>query len=97
MNAFLHKLAAVLLLAVIGVAIAVVHMSHRARKLTSEIAQEQTRSHKLETQFRQMQLERAQWSAAARVSQKAKEELRMQLPDASQTVPLFSARVGATK
>jgi cell division protein FtsL len=80
-----------LLLAVVGVAITVVHLNHRARKLTGENAQEQTRTHKLETEYRQMQLERAQWSAASRIEKKAREELRMQFPDATRTIHLSAA------
>lgn len=96
MNGVWHKLSAVLLIAVVGVAIAVVSLSHRARKLTSEITLEQTRAHTLETQYRQLQLERAQWSAASRIEKKAREELRMQFPDATRTIHLSSA-TGSSK
>jgi cell division protein FtsL len=83
-----HKLCAALLLALCAVAIAVVHLNHRARKLTTQISRAETDAHKLETGYRQMQLERAQWSASSRVEKIAREQLRMQFPDATRTIHL---------
>ncbi len=98
MNAILHRVAAILLLALMAVAVAVVYLNHRARKLTTAIAQEQTSQHKLETRYREMQLEQAQWSAASRVEKISREQLRMQFPDATRTIhlgPQSSASGGA--
>ncbi len=87
MNAW-HKICAAFLLILIAISIAVVHLNHRARKLTTAISAEQSEQHKLESSYRQMQLERAQWSAASRVEKIAREQLRMQFPDATRTVHL---------
>ncbi len=87
-----HRLCAALLLVLVVVAIAVVHLNHRARKLTTQISRAQTDAHKLETNFRQLQVERAQWSASARVEKIAREQLRMQFPDATRTIHLTSSQ-----
>ncbi len=87
-----HRLCAALLLALVVVAIAVVHLNHRARKLTTQISRTQTEAHKLETGYRQLQVERAQWSASARVEKIAREQLRMQFPDATRTIHLTSTQ-----
>ena len=91
MNAW-HRLSAALLLALVVVAVAVVHLNHRARKLTTQISRTQTDAHKLETNYRLLQVERAQWSASARVEKIAREQLRMQFPDATRTIHLTSVR-----
>jgi cell division protein FtsL len=87
-----HKLCAALLLALCVVAIVVVHLNHRARKLTTQISRAETEAHKLETGYRQLQLERAQWSASSRVEKIAREQLRMQFPDATRTIHLTATQ-----
>jgi cell division protein FtsL len=87
-----HRICAALLLALVVIAIAVVHLNHRARKLTTQISRTQTDAHKLETNYRQLQVERAQWSASSRVEKIAREQLRMQFPDATRTIHLSATQ-----
>jgi cell division protein FtsL len=100
MSSVFHKIAALLMFALIAAAIMVVHQNHLSRRLTTAIAKEQSEEHRLETAYRQMQLERAQWSAASRVEKISREQLKMQFPDATRTIhlgPVGERTSGAAK
>jgi len=80
-----------LLLVMIAVicAIGVVTSQHKARKLFSELQQEQERAKQMEVEWGQLQLEQSTWAMHARIEKVATAHLEMQVPDASriQVVP----------
>jgi cell division protein FtsL len=74
-----------LLLAVLTVcALAQITSQHKARKLFSELEQEQERSRQLGVEYGQLQLEASTWAMHARVQSVARRKLHMHLPDAKQ-------------
>lgn len=74
-----------LLLAVLTVcALALITSQHKARKLFSELEQEQERSRQLGVEYGQLQLEASTWATHARVQGIARRKLRMHVPDAKQ-------------
>ena len=79
------RLNVLLLLVVIGCAIAVVTSQHRARKAFAELESEQAASRKLATEFTQLQIEQGTWATHGRVEQVAKRN-GMRQPDAASTV-----------
>ena len=87
-----------LLLVIIAVfcAIGVVTSQHKARKLFSELQQEQERAKQMEVEWGQLQLEQSTWAMHARIEKVATAHLEMQVPDASriQVVPAESKGAG---
>lgn len=77
-----------LLLLLIGSALAVVTSQHQARKLFIELEGEQTRALKLEEERSQLQLEQSTWATHKRVEAVASKSLGMKSPDSSTTVIL---------
>ncbi len=91
-----HKLNALLLIALVITALAVVRSNYRARTLATALADAQSQQHRLETEYRQLQLEQALWSSASRVEKIAREQLSMQFPDTTRTVHLTAPVKKAT-
>lgn len=70
----------ILLLLVVGCALATVTSSHRARKLFIELEREQGRMRALEVEWGQLQLEQSTQAGHARVEKIAREKLAMRQP-----------------
>jgi cell division protein FtsL len=69
-----------LLLITVACALSVVASNHRARKLFTELEQEQNRMRDLEVEWGQLQLEQSTWAAHARVEKIARGKLGMKPP-----------------
>lgn len=65
-------------------ALALVASQNRARKLFSELEQEQERSRQLGVEYGQLQLEASTWAMRSRVQSIARRQLHMHVPEASQ-------------
>ncbi len=79
-------LAAVLLLAVVGTAIAVVYERYRHRQLFVELTRLERERDELNIEFGRLQLEQATWAQANRIDQVARERLGMRFPEADEIV-----------
>jgi cell division protein FtsL len=69
-----------LLLITVACALSVVASNHRARKIFTELEQEQNRMRDLEVEWGQLQLEQSTWAAHARVEKIARGKLGMKPP-----------------
>jgi cell division protein FtsL len=69
-----------LLLITVVCALSVVASNHRARRLFTELEQEQNRMRDLEVEWGQLQLEQSTWAAHARVEKIARGKLGMKPP-----------------
>jgi cell division protein FtsL len=72
----------ILLAALTACALGLVTSQHQARKLFTEIEEEQERARSLETEYGQLQLEQSTWAMHARVQKLAAQVLHMRSPDA---------------
>ena len=72
-----------LLCVLIGCALSLVTSRHQARRLTVELEREQARARQFDVEYGQLSLEQSTWGMPARVEKIARENLKMQLPDAS--------------
>lgn len=77
-----------LLLLLIGCALAVITSRHQARKLFIELEGEQVAAKKLEEERSQLQLEQSTWATHKRVEAVASKALGMKLPEPATTVIL---------
>ena len=77
------RLNVLLLVVLVGCAISLVTSRHQARKLFVDLEREQARSRSLDVEFGQLQIEQSTWSMPARVERVARDQLHMQLPDAT--------------
>jgi cell division protein FtsL len=77
-----------LLVILIGCALAVITSQHQARKLFIELEAEQVAAKKLEEERSQLQLEQSTWATHKRVEAVAAKSLGMKLPDPATTVIL---------
>ena len=75
-----------LLLLLIGCALSVVTSQHKARKFFIELQVEQESERKLDSEWRELQIEAQTQGAGRRIEQKAARELGMSQPDAKKTV-----------
>ena len=75
-----------LLLILIGCALSVVTSQHKARKFFIELQVEQESERKLDSEWRELQIESQTQGAGRRIEQKAARELGMGQPDAKKTV-----------
>lgn len=73
---------------IVASAIGIVASQHHARKLFTELEREQARSHALEVEWGQLQLEQSTWAAHARIEKLAHERLGMRVPASGQIVVL---------
>ncbi len=80
------RLNTLLLLVLIGCALSVVTSQHRARKFFIELQVEQESERKLDSEWRELQIESQTQGAGRRIEQKAARELGMGQPDAKKTV-----------
>ena len=75
-------LLAVLLLAVVGTAIAVVYERYRHRQLFVELTRAERERDELNIEFGRLQLEQATWAQANRIDQVARQKLGMKFHEA---------------
>ena len=72
-----------LLCVLVACALSLVTSRHQARRLFVELEREQARARQFDVEFGQLSLEQSTWAMPARVEKIARENLKMQLPDAS--------------
>jgi cell division protein FtsL len=77
------RLNIVLLVTLVVCALSLVTSRHQARKLFVELEREQTLARNYDIEYGQLQIEQSTWAMPARIEKIAREQLRMQLPDAS--------------
>jgi cell division protein FtsL len=77
------KLNLLLLALLVVCALSLVTSRHQARKLFVELEREQALARGYEVEYGQLQLEQSTWSMPARVEKIAREQLRLQPPDAA--------------
>ena len=80
------RLNILLLLVLIGCALSVVTSQHKARQFFIELQVEQESERKLDSEWRELQIESQTQGAGRRIEQKAARELGMGQPDAKKTV-----------
>ena len=79
-------LLAVLLLAIVGTAIAVVYERYHHRQLFVELTGLERERDELNIEFGRLQLEQATWAQANRIDQVARERLGMKFPESEDIV-----------
>jgi len=79
-------LLAVLLLGIVGTAIAVVYERYHHRQLFVELTRLESERDELNIEFGRLQLEQATWAQANRIDQVARERLGMKFPEAEDIV-----------
>ncbi|MDX9699057.1 MAG: cell division protein FtsL [Rhodocyclaceae bacterium] len=77
---------------VIASALGVVAAQHHGRKLFIELERAQARTHELEVEWGQLQLEQSTWAALARVERLARTRLGMVEPRPGQVVVVEGVR-----
>jgi len=70
----------ILLALLIASALGTVASQHEARRLFSALEREQATQRRLDTEFRQLQLEQSTWAMHARIEKVALTQLKMQMP-----------------
>jgi cell division protein FtsL len=70
----------ILLALLVASALGTVASQHKARRLFAEWEREQVTQRKLDTEFRQLQLEQSTWAMHARIEKVALSQLKMQMP-----------------
>ena len=78
----MERLNAILLVVVILCALSLVTSRHQARKMFVDLEREQARARAYEIEYGQLQIEQSTWAMPARVEKVARDQLRMQMPDA---------------
>ncbi len=79
------KLNSVLALLLVLCALALITSQYKARKLFSEVAQEQEASRQIEVEWGQLQLEQSTWAMHARIEKIANSRLQMHMPGSART------------
>ena len=79
-------LLSVLVLAIVGTAIAVVYERYRHRQLFVELTRAERERDELNIEFGRLQLEQATWAQANRIDQVARQKLGMKFPEADDIV-----------
>lgn len=77
----MRRLNLLLIVVVLVSSIGVITSQHQARKRLQALEQERERSHNLDVEFGQLQLEMSSWAAHTRIEKIAREKLGMQPPD----------------
>lgn len=77
----MRRINLILILIVLVSAMGVITSQHQARKRLQALEQERERSHNLDVEFGQLQLEISSWAAHTRIEKIAREKLGMQPPD----------------
>ncbi|HEX5125755.1 MAG TPA: cell division protein FtsL [Rhodocyclaceae bacterium] len=74
------RLTAFLIILTLASALSVVSLQHQSRNLVTAIEREQVRTHALDVEWGQLQIESSTWAAHARVEKIARERLGMVTP-----------------
>ena len=77
------KLNLLLVMLLIACALGVVTAQHKARKLFSELQQEQEASRQMDVEWGQLRLEQSTWAMHSRIEKIATKYLQMSVPEAS--------------
>lgn len=77
----MQRINLLLIVVVLVSAVGTIAAQHQARKRLQALEQERDRSHNLEVEFGQLQLEMSSWAAHTRIERIAREKLGMQPPD----------------
>src|SRR5258705_12947865 len=77
------RLNAALALLLVLCALALVTAQHKARKLFSELAEEQSAAKQIDVEWGQLQLEQSTWAMHARIEKIASGYLQMRVPSAT--------------
>jgi cell division protein FtsL len=80
------RLNIMLLMVLIGCSLSVVTSQHKARKFFTELQSEREAERKLDTEWRELQIEAQTQGNGKRIEQKAARDLGMVLPDAKKTI-----------
>jgi cell division protein FtsL len=70
----------ILLALLVASALGTVASQHEARRLFAALEREQVTQRRLDTEFRQLQLEQSTWAMHARIEKVALTQLKMQMP-----------------
>lgn len=79
------RLKLILLVLLVASSISVVTAQHRARKVFMELTNEQDVTAALDVEFDRLRLEQRTWAMHARIEKVARQNLRMQTPQANRT------------
>jgi len=79
------KLNGVLASLLVLCALALVTSQHKARKMFSELAQEQDAARQIDVEWGQLQLEQSTWAMHARIERIASSRLQMRVPVSART------------
>ena len=77
------RLSLLLLAVLTACALGLVTSRHQARKLFSELEQQQERTRQLDVEYGQLQLESSTWAMHARIERIARQALRLKMPENS--------------
>ncbi|MFW9611327.1 MAG: cell division protein FtsL [Fluviibacter sp.] len=88
----MRRLNLLLIVVVLVSSIGVITSQHQARKRLQALEQERERSHNLDVEFGQLQLEMSSWAAHTRIEKIAREKLGMQPPDMKKVQKLGGAQ-----
>ncbi len=88
----MRRLNLLLIVVVLVSSIGVITSQHQARKRLQALEQERERSHNLDVEFGQLQLEMSSWAAHTRIEKIAREKLGMQSPDMKKVQKLGGAQ-----
>ena len=88
----MRRINLLLIVIVLVSAVGTVAAQHQARKRLQALEQERDRSHNLEVEFGQLQLEMSSWAAHTRIERIAREKLGMQPPDMKKVQKLGGAQ-----
>ena len=88
----MRRLNLLLIVVVLVSSIGVITSQHQARKRLQALEQERERSHNLDVEFGQLQLEMSSWAAHTRIEKIAREKLGMQPPDMKKVQTLGGAQ-----
>ena len=88
----MRRINLLLIVIVLVSAVGTIAAHHQARKRLQALEQERERSHNLEVEFGQLQLEMSSWAAHTRIEKIAREKLGMQPPDMKKVQKLGGAQ-----
>ena len=77
----MRRINLILIIVLLVSAVGTIAAQHQARKCLQALELERERSHNLDVEFGQLQLEMSSWAAHTRIERIAREKLGMQPPD----------------
>ncbi len=87
----------ILLALLVASALGTVASQHKARRLFAELEREQVTQRRLDTEFRQLQLEQSTWAMHARIEKVALAQLKMQMPVPAKVQVVARGEPGAAR